>query len=160
MKPRACLIVVLLASPAWSQEPVVNAPAGTARSFDFSNESVKKIVRDTAATQFAIAQVSRDATIKSEPAGTFKYVPPEEAPAPAPVPKAPRPQPVPPSNSFLSAMFETLFDVALDSALGLDSEYAGAASDDRWRRCESRTPLKTTQLGYDTCPAKNRDNAQ
>ena len=145
MNSRACLIIALLASPAWSQEPEV-----TARSFDLSNDSVKKILRDTVASQSAIAQVSEDVPIKSEPAKTFTYVPPEEAPPRKREAQVPRLQPTPPSNSFLSAVFETL----LDTALGGD-DYAAAASSDRWLRCESRAPLKTTQMGYDTCPAKN-----
>src|SRR4051794_18316656 len=119
MNPRACLIVALLASTAWSKEPAAVPPALTAGSFDLRNESLRKIVRDTAATQSAIVVASEDAPTKSDPSATFKYVPPEENATPAPVPKTevPRRKPSRPSNDFVSA----LFGIALDSVLGDDS---------------------------------------
>lgn len=146
MNSRACLLIALLVSPAWSQEPVADAPVLRTKSFDLNNDSIKKIVRDTAATKFAYVQLSDRAAIEPEPVG-IKFVPPEPKLASKPQ-DVPRLLPDPPSGGFLSALIDVL--------LG-DDDYSAAVHSDKWLRCESRAALKTTQMGYDTCPAKNRD---
>lgn len=56
----------MFVAPVWSQEP----------SFDLSSDSIRKIVRETAAAQSVPIQISKETPVKREPDTTFKYVPP------------------------------------------------------------------------------------
>ena len=150
MNPRAYLLVALLVSPAWSQEPVADPPmvtaSFTARSFDLSNDSIRKIVRDGAATQFASVRASNDTPVEPERVAV-RFVPVEKA-LPAPKPRPPRLQPAPPSGGFISA----LVDILLDS----DDDEAAVYSQ-KCLRCELREPMTSTSMGDDTCPDKVKD---
>jgi hypothetical protein len=150
MKFRLCLLLALITSPVLAQEP---------GAFDFRHESVKKILRDSAASQSASALAPAEAEKAPEPVREVRYVPPVK-PAPLRQAEVPRLKPAPPaaaSNGLLDAVFAILVDEAFDSLLGDDDVYPGVSVTalDRWDRCEGREALKSGPMGYDTCPAKN-----
>jgi hypothetical protein len=150
MNPRTLLLVALLAAPAWSQEPAPVAPVAPARAFDLGNDAVKKIVRATAATQFAVVYVSQDeapaAPRKSEPA-PVAYIPPVKTAA-APQYPTRLPDPAPRSDGFLSALIDTLLE---------DDDMTYAELYDEWLSCQSRNNLKTTAERAADCPALNSE---
>jgi len=138
MNARALFLFgALLASPVWAQQP----------SFDLNSDYIKKIVRDTAASQSVPVQLSDEKPAKSEPVATVKYVPPEK-PLPPAKSAAHRPVAAPQSNSFLSAVI----DILVDEALGIDDDIESDVQSDRSLRCPSAEPLKTTEPGSSTCP--------
>ena len=110
MNPRLLLLVAWLASPAWSEEPVAESPAITSGSFDLSNDSIRKIVRDSAAAQSALVDVP---PIK------------EDAPVKRPTP---RPANEPQSQGILSALAEML----VEEALGLEDYLSDPQVDCPW----------------------------
>ena len=135
MNPRACLLVALLVSPAWSQEPVADAPVLTPKSFDLSNDSIKKIVRDTAATKYAYVQFSAKPANKPEPVTKIEFIPAAKAP---PVKYPTRlPDPAPQSTGFLSTLIDVLLDV--------DDDFTEPGKDDLWLSCQARDDLKTAR---------------
>jgi hypothetical protein len=126
------LVAAMLASPAWSQEP----------SFDLKSDSIKKIVRDTAATQFATIQVSNEKPVERKPLANIDLTPPVAAP---PVKYPTRlPDPAPPSTGFLSTLIDTLLDVDDDPSLG--GKYP------IWLSCQARDDLKSATQ-QDPCPS-------
>ena|SRR5688500_12028121 len=147
MNSRAYLLAAFLVSPAWSQDPAAEAPVPAAPSFDLRSAAIQKIVRDTAASQFAYVQVSVKAPVEAEPA-EFVYVPPEK-PA-APLRESPRRPAAPPpaSDGFLSA----LFDILIDEALGTDDVDEVTASNDMLR-CRVQKEIKSIPPGVDNCPS-------
>ena len=147
MNSRAFLVVgALLVSPAWSQEPAPQAAVLTPQSFDRNSESIKKIVRDAAATQSAPVQLTEEKPAKRDPA-TVIYVPPEK---PAPVSEPPRrlPDASPRSDGFLSAVFETILDEVLDIEADDD-----ITSSNEMLRCRVQKEQKTAPPGIDNCPS-------
>ena len=150
MKSHVFLIAGLLASPAWSQEPAGDAPAPAARSFDVHGDAVKKIVHDTAASQYSNAQVSPEAPVDAGRREVV-YVPPEDSLDPVPVRESPEQKPAaapaPESNSFLSSLFEFVIDQALDS-----EEDDGVTSSNEMLRCRIQKEQKTSPPGIDNCP--------
>jgi len=111
------LLGVMFAAAAWSQEPAAIAPVTTARSFDLGSDSIKRIVRDTAAAQSRPIQIPEEVQVKSEPDATIRYVPPEVAQAAkSPVPR--RPAALPESEGPIS----TLIDAIVDTALGVEDD--------------------------------------
>jgi hypothetical protein len=137
------MLLTVLAAPAWSEEP---AP----RPLDLRGELIRKIVRDTAATQFAAVNVSPD-----EPAAAehrpIEFVPATKVTAPPP-PKLPPASPGP--SDFVSTLFDALFDVAL----GTEPDYSYAARYDDWLRCQSRDNLRTTRERAASCPRDVEDS--
>ena len=148
MKSRAFLLVALLASPAWSQQPAAEAATAVATPFDLRSDAVKKVVHDTAASQYSNAQVTHKAPVEGE-RREVEYVPPEEPleelplPAGAPLPSAPAPQP----NGFVSSLFEFL----LEEAIGVD-EYDDVSSSNDMLRCRIQKEQKSSPPGPDQCP--------
>jgi hypothetical protein len=70
------LLAVLLAPPALTQETAPPlAASSTSPHFDLRSDAIRKIIRDTASTQYANVQEPRPAVAESEPA-EFHYVPP------------------------------------------------------------------------------------
>jgi hypothetical protein len=127
MNPRLLLLVAWLASPAWSEEPAAELPAVTSGSFDLSNDSIRKIVRDSAVTQSALVQVSDEKPVEPESTSTIKYVPPIKEDAP--VKRAtPRPAYEPQSQGILSALAEML----VGEALGLEDHLSEPQVDCPW----------------------------
>jgi hypothetical protein len=127
MNPRLLLLVAWLVSPAWSEEPAAESPAITPGSFDLSSDSVRKIVRDSAAAQSALIQVSEEKPVEPESTSTIKYVPPTKEDAP--VKRAtPRPAPEPQSHGILSALAEML----VAEALGVEDELPDPQVDCPW----------------------------
>ena len=151
MKSHVFLIAALLASPAWSQDPAGDAPPQVARSFDVHGDAVKKIVHDTAASQYSNAQVSPDAPVDAGRREVV-YVPPEDSLDPVPVRESPQQKPAaaapaPESSSFLSSLFEFVIDQALDH-----DEDDGISSRNEMLRCRIQKEQKTSPPGIDNCP--------
>ena len=142
MNTRATLLIgALLVSPAWSQESAAPAVTLSAQSFDRSSEAIKKILRDTAATQSARIQISEVKPAKSAPA-EFKYVPPE--PAPRVKVEEPRlPEAAPPSNGFVSALVDTLLAVEDDGSWDIP-KYT----------CQESDVSKSNIERFETCPGQ------
>jgi hypothetical protein len=96
MHSRMYLFAAFLVLPAWSQEPHAKPPEPAVSAFDLRSDAVKKIVHDTAASQYASVREANKVPEKSE-TEAFVYVPPEKASAPAseppPLPPAPAPRP-------------------------------------------------------------------
>jgi hypothetical protein len=139
MNPRAWLMaVMMLVSPAWSQGLASDSPVVTPRSFDLRSESLKTIVRNTAATQFAAIQLPRQQPVQRE-STAFKYVPPADAePVQRPTPRLP--EWTPEDRGFFSALVGTL----IDSALGVES-YDSQAEYHAWLSCKLRDDSKCTR---------------
>jgi hypothetical protein len=144
MKPRAFLIVALLASPAWSQQP----------AFDPRSDAVKKVVHDAAASQDADARPTPETPADGE-RREAEYVPPdeplEELPVlgrePASQAPAPAPAPAKKSDGILSTMFEFL----LEEALHVD-EYDDVSNSNDMLRCRVQKEQKSSPPGIDNCP--------
>src|SRR5436190_24296863 len=81
MNSRALLLVgAVLALPSWSQEPAASTPAPAHLVVDLSNESIKKIVRDTAATQSATVQISEEKPVARKSVADIVFAPPVAKP--------------------------------------------------------------------------------
>ena len=140
MHSRILLLVgAMLASPTWSQELVV----------DLHNDSIKKIVRDTAATQFATVQLSNEKTDARKPIEKIDFVRPVAKP---PVKYPIRlPDPAPRSTGI----FATLIDTLLNSI----DDYPGPFRYDNWISCQARDDLKTARQ-LDGCPSASPKDLQ
>ena len=146
MNLRAFLVVgALFVLPAWSQEPASQLAVLTPQSFDRNSESIKKIVRDTAATQTSAVQPPEEKPAKRDPA-TVVYVPPEKLPAPVHEPPRQLPEAKSRSDKFLSAVFETILDEVLDA------EDDDVTSRNEMLRCRVQKEQKTSPPGIDNCP--------
>ena len=135
------LLFAMFFSPAWSQEPAAEPPVAAPHSFDLNSDSIKKIVRDTAADQSVPIQISEETPAKREPDATFKYVPPivaETVKEPAPR----RPTAPPKSDGPVSTLIETLVDMAL----GVDDD-----SLDYRPSCPPTDALNTPAPNYENC---------
>jgi len=146
MKRHALLLIVaLLGSPAWAQEP-------TPPTFDLSSESIRKIVHATAVTQSVALQFSQETKAESKPAvKTVVFVPPEKPPLmkDVPSPRAPAPAPAPAlrSNGFLAAAVDTLVGTIVDTVLDdLVQEHATV-----WRPCQTRADVPTATQNHSMC---------
>jgi hypothetical protein len=122
---RALLLFgALLVSPAWSQETA---------GFDLKSEAIRGIVRATAATQFRALEIQAQKAPEPKTV-TVRFVPPEKPEIAERAPPA-RPLP-PPSDGFLSAMFDavigTVIDHQLDALFGKPVQV--------WSRCKSGVP--------------------
>lgn len=137
MNARALLLLgALFATTAGSQEP----------SFDVKSESVRNIVRTTAASQSVALPESSAARVRKEPAEkTVVYVPPEKPPLVRELPvQKPREVKL---NPFLSAVIDTVADEALDVEPdpGYEFEY------EKLRACQQRNADKTSALRDAEC---------
>jgi len=155
MHTRACLLAILLAAPAWAEEPApaTPAPAPAAQAFDLHDQAVKKIVHDTAATQYGVVQVgdaSPAGPLKATPAAV-RFVPVEKpsvvvSQAPALKPRA---SAAPRQEGFLTTLIDTLLE-------GDDVTYAELH--DEWLRCQSRgDDLESTSQRAAACPGKSQE---
>jgi hypothetical protein len=109
---------------------------------DLHNDSIKKIVRDTAATQFAPIQLSNEKPVARKSIERIEFVVPVAVPAP----KYPTrlPDPAPRSTGFLSTQIDTLLDV--DDDPSLEGKYP------IWLSCQARDDLKSATQ-QDACPS-------
>lgn len=146
---RALLVVgCLLAIPAGSQELATPSLLATPQNFDLRAESVQKIVRDTAATQYAAPQLDQSKPVeqpKDEKA--VRFVPPEKAPArntgKLSLPNMPKAI----EESLLSHVITSL----IDEALGIDQDDPVDSNSISWLGCQSRIDLKRETLGNGSC---------
>lgn len=138
MYPRALLTGLVLASPAWSQEPVQP-------HFDLHSESVRNIVRDTAATQYAQVRIAEENDAQeSEP---FDSTSLEEIPLlgelPPKGPASPRAYVDP--NGLFASVVDILVDSALSSLLGTE-----VGDDELYVACSPKPDPKATPLQFAT----------
>ena len=148
MTARSLFICVLLASPAWAQE----------HSFDLKSESVKIVIRNTAATQFSQVKPVQEPKVEREPALVHAFVdgarlvevPSLRPAAPSPASKKKRP-------GLASAVFAFL----IDEWLGVDDEpdTSPEALYEEWLDCQQKgDDLQTTAQRYETCAGRTRTN--
>jgi len=126
----------LLASPAWTQEP--------APTFDLRSDTIKQIVRDTAATQFRAVEPVREEKSRREPFTRIVFTSPRDAAReqpPAP-PRAPPPKPLSP---LLSAVIDSLLDV--------EPGFAEEARDSYLQLCRALDPDKSPTQRSLSCPS-------
>jgi hypothetical protein len=140
------LLFAVFFSPAWSQEPSAEQPVATLHSFDLNSDSIKQIVRDTAAGQSVPVQISEEKSANRDGDTRFKYVPPvatQTAKEPAPR----RPTAPPKADGPVSTLIETLVDMALgveDDSL----EYRTS--------CPPTDALNTPAPNYENCQLVSR----
>ena len=146
MASRSILLFVMFISAAWAQEPAANEQAATPRSFDLGSDSIRKIVRDTAAEQSVPIQISEGTPANRERETTIKFVPPEVSqPAKEPAPR--RPTAPPESDGPLSTLIETL----VDTALGVEDDSAVY-----YATCPATDALNTPAPNYENCQLVSR----
>lgn len=141
MYTRALLVVgAFLALPAWSQE----------QSLDLSSDSVRKIIRDTAATQYAAPQLNEAKPVAPQPRTekVVRYVPPEKPPTKQTAKLNLPAMPAPLQNSFISAVIDTLVSEALGTDSYNDPVEMNTVS---WLTCQSAIDLKRETLGQTSC---------
>ncbi len=104
-------------------------------------------MRDAAAAQSPAIQLSGETPVEPGPDATFVYVPPVEV-EPVKIEPPRLPTAAPESDGFLSALFEVLIETALD----IEPDDFQEGQYESWLTCQSRADLKTTAMGYKTCP--------
>jgi hypothetical protein len=152
VNPRILVLAALLSSPGLAQEaesvsmpaPVENASPPAAR-FDLHDEAIRKVVRDTAATQYANVRETERSPPESTPA-EFVYVPPEPRPQVQET-KINLPEPTPASDGFLSQVIS----IVLDETLGIEDDDGITASNDMLR-CRVQKDTRSSPPGVDNCP--------
>jgi hypothetical protein len=147
MHIRASLMATLLASIAGAGEPAAPEPVLTARSFDLSQESIRKIVRATAATQYGQLQPIDESA--AEPRTSSIDVSMEETPRLERT--APQRKSAPQSQGPLSALVEALLD---------ESDGPATAAEQMWAHCQQLGPIKSESKRLETCPDAAARNAQ
>lgn len=148
----ALLAGLVFASAALAQEPVKN-PALSPRSFDLSNDSIKRAVRDSAATQYAVVQLPDSEPAKRDPIAAIDFSKPvkpapERAAAPVNHPAA-TPLAAAVSEGILYGLIDTLVDVALEDA----------PQSTHWVSCKPPGALETTAQIAVLCPMMSDDGA-
>ena len=149
----ALMAGLVLASSALAQESAQNPPALTPRSFDLSNDSIRKAVRDSAETQFAAIQTRESKPAERDPIAAIDFSKPvKPAPARAPAPvnhPAATPVAAAVSEGILFGLIDTLVDAALDDAPHFT----------RWVSCKPPGALETTAQIPVLCPMMSDDGA-
>lgn len=139
----ALLLGALLATPAGAQDPppeaVSSAPKTTASSFALSSDSIRHIVKATAAAQSVPVRMEKETPTAPPAERMVVFAPPERIEKPAPMRSAR--STASDDDNFVSAMVGTLFDVGVDDLL--DNPQHTIA-------CQSRPDLGTTT---ERCPA-------
>jgi hypothetical protein len=136
MKSRALLLIAaLLASPSWADESATRTQVLSPESFDRKSDSIRKIVRDFAATQSMPVQLVAERPTADS---TIEFVPAEPK---HPEPPAPRLPDAPPASddSFFSAMIGTLVEAGIEGLLDVDDSYRTCVSNGT--HCVSSDPL-------------------
>ncbi|HEU4779636.1 MAG TPA: hypothetical protein VFS58_07105 [Steroidobacteraceae bacterium] len=116
-------------------------------AFDLNSASIRKIVRDTAANQYATVQLSEKSAVDPQPVATIKFVPEEKPPAPRRQTARPTPKPAPSSDG----PFSSLFEVLVDELLGVEVDEVTASNE--MLRCRVQKEQKTSPPGPDNCPS-------
>jgi hypothetical protein len=151
MNSRAVLLMgVALMSPAWAQEPATSAPAPAPRSFDLSNDSIKKIVQATAATQYATVEMNADAPRENEPAFLF-----EQPEKPAPPVKAPAKRRTPARESASEGFVAAVVDILVDELLGVEVSDSLEENYNKTLGCNDHPDLQSSTPKLLTCPGRS-----
>jgi hypothetical protein len=146
---RALLVVgCLVAIPARSQELLAPSHSATPPSLDLRAESVRKIVRDAAATQYAAPQLDESKQVEQpREAKAVRFVPPEKPPARHTGKLSLPTMPEEIEESFLSHVITSL----IDEALGIEQDDPVESNSISWLSCQSRIDLKRETLGNGSC---------
>ena len=130
------LLCLVLSLPVSAQQPISDPPSIVSRAFDPGSAAIKKIVRDSAATQFSLVQLSDSAPARpAEISEIDLSAPPKIAAVKQSAPSRPV---APPADDFLSALVETLVDVGLDHLFPQEPEV--------WRACKPASHETTLQI--------------
>lgn len=133
------LLAAALVSPAWSQEAAAVPPKVASQSFDLHSPSIQQLVRDTAATQYTLAQV-----VEEEPP-VQKPVALEEEDS-APMERAPGSSPAPPAPRWLKVLFKAVGEVLEpEEDLELEAQYRA------WNFCLANNRDKPTDQRNQAC---------
>jgi hypothetical protein len=139
------VFAALFASSAWAQD--------AKPSFDLRGDTMKKIVRATAASQAGVIQTLAESPVRHEPAAvasaTVKFV--TEQTLPAPVRRFATPQtptPAPPSGGLLGDILNELVEAWLDDGY---SSLTPSQYDDLWLSCQQTNDLLSTTDRYLAC---------
>jgi hypothetical protein len=135
MKSRALFLVgALLASSAWTQEA----------SFDLKSDAIRKIVRETAASQSRPVQLAEAQPVEHKIVLGTEDLRPLETPINIPPPRnSAKPKPQGP----VSALIDTIVDTVVEDALGLDDrQYT------KWVACQSVVDPKPSLPPIAACP--------
>lgn len=151
MKTRAWIVCALLVSPAWAQEPAAPASTPSPRGFDLTNDAIRKIVHDTAASQSRVVTISDEMLAEREATPTIRYVPPEAPPVVKKV--APQPASAPsPFDEFFNALVGIVVDTAIDTTFEDHSDEALREQQYKeWAACHAQDPPPTTEQPYGNC---------
>lgn len=138
-------LLSLFAGSAGSQTPpVVNAETA-APAFDLRSDSVRQVVRDTAATQYADTRETLAKPVESTPK-VVRYEPPEK---PAEFSEISLPSEPPPQ---LSAPLTAILDIAVSELLGIEPVDDVTAANEILR-CRVQKDIRSApQPGTDHCP--------
>lgn len=140
MNIRASLVGTLLVAPAWAEDPP---------SFDLHSAAIRKIVNETAATQFGQPPLPEEPAKKPETQKTVKFVPPqklehEKAPVLRPAPaKLPR-----------NDVVVTLVDIVADTLSDIADVDLSREQFDDWLRCPARAEDMPGSRLLDYCPGR------
>lgn len=151
MKSAAWILsTALLAASAWAQSPV--PLASTPGTFDFRSEAVRQVVRDTAATHFAVVQYNPGKQVQpvSLRVAAALERPPEPATEKRPLPKPRRSPPPTDQSPFLSALVDILLDSGRDQIFGVEDIERG-----HWLACRPLDPEPNAPR-QESCPAMVR----
>jgi hypothetical protein len=136
--PLLCLVFSL---PVSAQQPVAASGSLASRAFDPGSDAIKKIVRDSAATQSSLAHLSDSPLV--QPAAICRIdlsVPLKIAAVKQSAPNRPA---APPDDDFLSALIGTLIEVGLDNLFEEKPQV--------WRACKPAGGETTAQISV-MCP--------
>jgi hypothetical protein len=152
MNTRALLVVgAFLALPGWSQEPAADTSPAAPPTFDLRSDSVKKVLRDTAATQYASVQVLETKPTEPKPVKTVQFVPPEKQPARrATKINLPTWQKVE-DSTFASWLVDQVFESIVEGVFDIEHDDSLELSRVGWVECQASIDLKRETLGNGSC---------
>ena len=145
MNLRASLLVALIAGPAWCQTPGAEPSAPAVTAFDLRSDAVRKIVRETAATQSAVVRIAPDKPARPE-SGEIEFVPAPKGPPPVGKINLP-----PPPRPVREGPLSSLFSLLVSELLGIDPVDEVEVANDVLR-CRVHKELKISPPGPDNCP--------
>ncbi|HTU67413.1 MAG TPA: hypothetical protein VMF52_15805 [Steroidobacteraceae bacterium] len=144
MNLHALFVGVLLASPAWCQEP----------SFDIKSESVRNIVRATAATQSRAIEPIPEANVEHDTKVIADVVFDEKLPEKPAAPQPPGFTRARHKHDFLSEVLDTILDDVLD----VEPKDLAEARFGTMASCLQGDELKSVEERLSECPGRIPDN--
>jgi len=135
MNARALLAVgTLLALPAWSQETA---------TFDLKSDSIRNIVRNTAATQYRVVEPVKEPRVERNPFASAVILRSEDTVLETPLPPPTRAEPR--VSPLVTSIIDTLLDID-------DDEISERAKQTYLALCRQVDIVKDNVHPYSTCP--------